>query len=264
MAINTRPKGETVTTHVEFPQEMADIILNDWHRFIRGGLREVDFTPWLNFFFHFIGLLDSYRPKRLDLIWSFHFDESLKNTLTFWDDLLALKRPLTFREPSLDQLLVAVQDDLIEILVPLKAEAQQILEERAWSIAKDRWDLAREDLLTNQPDLTVAQQNDRLPEFRDLIDEDEADTVLTELVRLRLEKAAARVTKPIEKQINSATPVFQPALWQLVEATARSRSEVQGDTAVGVKFSSMTMQTRRQRRSTSNDGKVNNETSSTS
>jgi hypothetical protein len=242
---------------------MADTILSDWHCFIRGGLRQEDFTPWLNFFLHFIGLLDSYRPKRLDVIWSFHFDESLKNTLILWDDLLALKRPLTFSEPGLDELLRAVQDDLIEILAPLKAEAQQILEERAWSIAKDRWDLAREDLLTDQPNLTVAQQNDRLPEFRDLIDEDEADTVLTELVRLRLEKAATSIPKPVEGHAASTTPVFQPALWQLVEAAARSRAEPKRVVGEG-ELPSKTTQVGRRRRSRSNHQGANSETSSIS
>ena len=255
-----------MTVHVEFPQAMADTILSDWHRFIRGGLRERDFTSWLNFFFHFIGLLDGYSPKRVDMIWSFYFDESLKNTLILFDDLLALKRPLTFSEPGLNKLLSAVQDDLIEILDPLKSEARDILDEMAWSTAKDRWDILHDELLGNQPNLTAAQRNDRLPEFCDLIDEDEADTPLTELVRIRLEKAAASVVKPTPPEASSTISVLHPALWQMVEAAPRSHTEVQGSTTAEVQFSSKTIQTKRRRlhRSVSNHKETNNDTSSTS
>jgi hypothetical protein len=216
-----------MTTEVYFPADAARIILADFRRLIRDGFQAVDYTPQLNFFLHLIGLLDSFNPqiepfenpKGIELIWSFYFDQSLKQTSDFLDDFLAFtKRPLfSFPSADVEELLHAMQTELAEVVQALKSEIRLILEEEAWTLAKARWDVARDELRDDQPGLTVAQQNDHLPEYGRLVDEDEADTILTRRVRARLAMAASR-PKAAEQRATQGVRLKQPILWETARA----------------------------------------------
>jgi hypothetical protein len=106
---------------------------------------------------------------------------------------------------------------LAEVVQALKSEIGLILEEEAWTLAKDRWDDARDQLRADQPGLTVAQQNDHLPEYGRLVDEDEADTVLTRRVRARLAMAASR-PKVVKQRTVQGGRLKQPILWETARA----------------------------------------------
>jgi hypothetical protein len=216
-----------MTTDVYFPPDAARIILADFRRLIREGFQEIDYTPQLNFFLHLMGLLDSFnpqiapfeKPKGIDLIWSFYFDGSLKQTREFLDDFLALKqRPLfSFPSAGVEDLLHAMQTELAEVVQALKSEIGLILEEEEWTLTKARWDIARDALRDDQPGLTVAQQNDHLPEYGRLVDEDEADTILTRRVRARLAMAASR-PKVVKQRTVQGGRLKQPILWETARA----------------------------------------------